>query len=131
MGRRPATADELLAQDAANGYQRGAHREVDETCGREKHIGKTKKNHEGTLRPYVLYSYHGKQVAGSGHSLMWQVAPHCYERRIRPERPSAPPPPSSDEEDARCQYPRTGMAAPDLATVKDFLRFYASTSHLR
>jgi hypothetical protein len=39
------------------------------------------------------------------------------------------PPP--DEEDARGQYLRAGMAAPDLATVKDFLRFYASTSQPR
>ncbi|KIV98096.1 hypothetical protein PV10_01783 [Exophiala mesophila] len=36
------------------------------------------------------------------------------------------PPP--DEDDARDQCLRASMAAPDLATVKVFLRFYASTS---
>lgn len=35
---------------------------------------------------------------------------------------------SPDEETASSQYLRPGVAAPDLATVKDFLRFYIATS---
>ena len=48
-------ADELfLARAEANGYQTGAHREDDEVCGREKHVTKTKKDQDRTLRCYVL-----------------------------------------------------------------------------
>ena len=55
MGQQQPTADELLlARAEANGYQRGVHRESDEVRGREKHVTKTKKNQEGTLRRYVL-----------------------------------------------------------------------------
>jgi hypothetical protein len=36
-----------------------------------------------------------------------------------------------DEETARRQYLRSGVAAPDLATVKDFIRFYIATSRPR
>jgi hypothetical protein len=55
MGQQELTADELLlARAEANGYQRGAHREADEVRGREKHVSKTKKDQDGTLRRYVL-----------------------------------------------------------------------------
>ena len=54
MGRRHATADELLAGDEANGYKREAQRKADEVTGREKHIEKTKKEQDRTLRRYVL-----------------------------------------------------------------------------
>jgi hypothetical protein len=55
MGPQPPTADELLlARAEANGYQRGVHRESDEVRGREKHVTKTKRNHDGTLRRYIL-----------------------------------------------------------------------------
>ena len=33
-----------------------------------------------------------------------------------------------DEETARCQYLGRNVTAPDLATVKDFIRFYIATS---
>ena len=39
------------------------------------------------------------------------------------------PPP--DEEKARREHLRAGAAAPDLATIKDFLRFYIATSQPR
>jgi len=42
------------------------------------------------------------------------------------ERKGLPPP---DEDSARSQYLGKGVPAPDLVTVKDFLRFYAATSH--
>jgi len=54
MARKNITEDELLARAEANGYQRGAHREADEVRGRDKHVSKTKKNQDGTLRRYVL-----------------------------------------------------------------------------
>ena len=37
------------------------------------------------------------------------------------------PPPAEDT--ARSQYLDKGVPAPDLVTVKDFLRFYVATSH--
>jgi hypothetical protein len=37
--------------------------------------------------------------------------------------------PSPDEACARHHCLREGMEAPDLATVKDFLRYYISLSH--
>ena len=55
MGPRELTADELLlARAEANGYKRGVYREVDELRGREKHVTKTKRNQDGTLRRYIL-----------------------------------------------------------------------------
>ena len=56
MGLQQPTADEvLLARAEANDYRRGVHRESDEVRGREKHVTKTKKNQDGTLRRYILY----------------------------------------------------------------------------
>jgi hypothetical protein len=40
-------------------------------------------------------------------------------------RTGLPPP---DKDMARAKYLREGIAAPDLATVNDFLRFYIATS---
>jgi hypothetical protein len=37
--------------------------------------------------------------------------------------------PAPDEDTARSQYLDQGASAPDLVTVKDFLRFYIATSH--
>jgi hypothetical protein len=55
LSQQELTADELLlARAEANGYQRGAHREADEVCGRDKHVAKTKKNQDTTLQRYVL-----------------------------------------------------------------------------
>jgi len=99
LSQQELTADELLlARAEANGYQRGAHREADEVCGRDKHVSKTKKNQDATLRRYILKEYAKKGLS--------------------------PP----DEETARCQYLGQNVTAPDLATVKDFIRFYVATS---
>jgi hypothetical protein len=55
LSQQDLTADELLlARAEANGYQRGAHREADEVRGRDKHVSKTKKNQDATLRRYIL-----------------------------------------------------------------------------
>jgi hypothetical protein len=55
MGLQQLTADELLvARAEANGYQRGTRREPDEVHGREKHVTKTKRKQDGTLRRYIL-----------------------------------------------------------------------------
>ncbi|KAK5214870.1 hypothetical protein LTR72_012026 [Exophiala xenobiotica] len=55
LSQQELTADELLLAHAeANGYQRGAHREADEVCGRDKHVAKTKKNQDATLRRYIF-----------------------------------------------------------------------------
>jgi hypothetical protein len=42
------------------------------------------------------------------------------------DRQGLPPP---NEDAARNQYLAKGVSAPDLVTVKDFLRFYIATSH--
>ena len=43
-------------------------------------------------------------------------------------REGRPPP---DEEAVRCEHLHAGAAAPNLVTVKDFLRFYIATSQPR
>jgi hypothetical protein len=55
MGRREATVTDLVAQAESNGYKRGAHKEKDMVHGRGKHVKKTKKNQDATLKLYVLY----------------------------------------------------------------------------
>ena len=54
MGRRATTA-ELLAQAEAKGYKKGAHAACEQVRDREKHVKKTKKDQDRTLRRYVLY----------------------------------------------------------------------------
>ncbi|KAN0069234.1 Protein of unknown function (DUF3435) domain containing protein [Elaphomyces granulatus] len=106
LSQQELTADELLlARAEANGYQRGAHREADEVCGRDKHVSKTKKNQDATLRRYIL----------------WRLGAM---RKEYAQKGLSPP----DEETARCQYLGRNVTAPDLATVKDFIRFYIATS---
>ncbi|OAG42721.1 AdoMet-dependent rRNA methyltransferase SPB1 [Fonsecaea monophora] len=106
LSQQELTADELLlARAEANGYQRGAHREADEVSGRDKHVAKTKKNQDATLRRYVL----------------WRLSAM---RNENAQKGLSPP----DEEMARRQYLGQNVTAPDLATVKDFIRFYIATS---
>lgn len=53
MGGQTDTTDDLWARAKANGYQQGAHAEVDEVRGGEKYVVKTKKDHDRTLRRYI------------------------------------------------------------------------------
>ncbi|KIW99637.1 uncharacterized protein Z518_11050 [Rhinocladiella mackenziei CBS 650.93] len=108
MGRTKPTENELWAQAQANGYQRGAHTEVDEVRNGEKYVDKTKIDHDRTLDRYIL----------------WQLK----SMREDYERKGLPPP---DEDAARSQYLGKKVPAPDLVTVKDFLRFYIATSRPR
>ncbi|MCJ1474750.1 hypothetical protein MMC13_003410 [Lambiella insularis] len=108
-GQLDVTADELLHSRAeANGYKRGAHKEADEVRGSEKHVTKTKKDQEATLRRYVLWH-------------LGAIKNDLARRGLTP--------PSEDH--VRHEFLRPGIAAPDLATVKDFLRFYIATSRPR
>jgi hypothetical protein len=50
---KPPRAD-LVAQAEAKGYQRGAHKERDQIRHREKHVTKTKRDQDTTLKRYVL-----------------------------------------------------------------------------
>ncbi|MCJ1426427.1 hypothetical protein MMC29_004330 [Sticta canariensis] len=106
MKGRQITAAGLIAQAAANGYKRGAHKEQDKTVHREKHVKKTRKDQDATLNRYVIWHL----------SEMEQDAVHGGL-------------PALSEEAAREQCLRPGIEAPDLATVKDFIRFYIATSH--
>ncbi|KAI9775333.1 MAG: hypothetical protein M1816_005988 [Peltula sp. TS41687] len=103
--RRPVTTEELRAQAEANGYNGGAHKEADETGGREKHIGSTKKNHDGILRRYVLWHL----------GVMWEdYAPEGLSPSQQRRGPQ-----SVSTSKHRC---------PDSATAREFLRSYAATS---
>lgn len=48
-------ADELWARAKANGYEKGAHTEVDKVRDAEKCVSKTKRDQNRTLRRYILY----------------------------------------------------------------------------
>jgi hypothetical protein len=54
MKSRKSTTDELIAQAAANGYKRGAHKEDDEIRHREKHVKKMMRDQDATLRRCVM-----------------------------------------------------------------------------
>lgn len=47
-------ATDLIAQAAANGYKRGEHKEQDETRHREKHVQKTRRDQDVTLKRYIM-----------------------------------------------------------------------------
>lgn len=55
MSGRPSTTDDLWSRAKANGYQRGAHTEIDKVRGGEKYVSKTKQDHDRTLRRYIQY----------------------------------------------------------------------------
>jgi len=105
MPRRQATAAGLAALAEKNGYRKGIHKEQDQVKDERRHNDTTKQNHDGTLNRYVL----------------WRLAyteRECYERGV--------PVPGKDE--VRGQHLARGAPLPDLATIKDFLRFYIHTS---
>lgn len=54
MGKRQANMADLVAQAEASGYKRGAHKERDQICHREKHVKKTKRDQDVTLNRYIL-----------------------------------------------------------------------------
>jgi len=105
MAKRKETAQELLARAEANSYQRGACRDQDSTRDGHRHINKTMKDHTVALDRYVLWT----------HSEMQKESLH---RGL----------PIPDEANARLRCLREGVEAPDLATIKDFLRFHIATS---
>ncbi len=53
MGGRTDTTDDLWARAKANGYQEGAHTEVDQVRGGGKYVSKTVKDHDRTLQRYI------------------------------------------------------------------------------
>ncbi|KIW11740.1 hypothetical protein PV08_09012 [Exophiala spinifera] len=103
MGRQKATTDELWARAEANGYKRGAHDETDKVRDAEKYVSKTEKDQDRTL-----------------HRWCHKILREDYDRQGL-----APP----DEATVRACCLAEGVPAPDLVTVKDFLRFYIATSH--
>lgn len=68
--------------------------------------------------PYLDFDKHSTLTL----SFRW----HLKTMRDDCERKGLPAP---DEDTARGQFLGKGVPAPDLVTVKDFLRFYAATSH--
>ncbi|KIW99701.1 uncharacterized protein Z518_11114 [Rhinocladiella mackenziei CBS 650.93] len=106
--RRPPTVDELVARAAARGYKRGAHIEKDKVRKQGKHNSTTKTNQNATLHRYDLWT--------------------LYELRDTAIQQGLSPP---NEEMAREHCLRPEMKVPDLATIKDFIRFYAATSDPR
>lgn len=108
MGRRQVSTADLQARAQAKGYQRGAHEAQDRVKDDRKYNDKTTKNHNSTLYRYVL----------------WRLAEMEEDRRQR----GLPVP---TEDDVRAQYLCSGVQTPDLATIKDFFRFYIATSFPR
>ncbi|KAK5332099.1 hypothetical protein LTR93_001104 [Exophiala xenobiotica] len=102
---RPQTAAELRARAVARGYERGAHQEKDSLRKQRRHNDKTTKTQNATLHRYVLWTLLEMQDSALRHWL--------------------PPP---DEEQAGEHCLRPDIEAPDLATIRDFMRFYATTS---
>ena len=106
LERRRANAKDLLVRAEANGYKRGAHTERDQVKDDKKHNAKTQKNHKGTVRRYVLWQ-------------LGEVTRDHVQRGL----------PVPSEEEVYAQYLRPGVQAPNLATIKDFFRFYIATSY--
>jgi hypothetical protein len=52
-GRQIVPAD-LIAQAAANGYERGAHKAQDDTRHQEKHVKKTRRDQDTPLKRYII-----------------------------------------------------------------------------
>ena len=105
MGRRQVSTADLQARAQAKGYRRGAHEVQDRLKDDRKHNGTTKKNHASTLYRYVRWR-------------LTEMEEDCRLRGL-----SIP-----TEDDVRTQYLCPGVQTPDLATIKDFLRFYVATS---
>jgi hypothetical protein len=104
--RRP---DELLARAKANSYWRGEHRE------------QTKYDQDGALRRYVvyegpLYSFTSPVLTQSSRWKLDEMREDAKRRGVTP----------SDERIAREHCLSKGVETPDLAAVKDFLRFQTS-----
>jgi hypothetical protein len=107
--REPKDPDELLARAKANGYRRGEHRE------------QTKYDQDGALRRYVvyegpLYSFTSPVLTQSSRWKLDEMREDAKRRGITP----------SDERIAREHCLSKGVEAPNLAAVKDFLRFQTS-----
>jgi hypothetical protein len=123
MGRTPDDPDELLARAKANGYRRGEHKEQDAVPDRHAYIDKTIYDQDGALRRYVVYEgpsllvYKWAPVLTQGSR--WKLD-EMREDAIR--RGVTPP----DERTVREHCLGKGVEVPDLAALKDFLRFQAS-----
>ncbi|KAH0543790.1 hypothetical protein FGG08_001972 [Glutinoglossum americanum] len=112
MARKEATAEELLARAEANGYERGAHREKDSVRDANRHIEKTKKNQDGFLCLYVKF-----------------MALQAKEDNLKNGTPI--PDEAAFIDTVRGNCLGKGAPAPDIETVKDFIRFYIATSQGR
>jgi hypothetical protein len=53
MGRPAPSAEELAQQALANGFRAGVHKVADKARDQGKHVTKTIKDQDGTLRRYV------------------------------------------------------------------------------
>lgn len=98
----------LKARAQTRGYEREAHQEADEKYDQFLHGQRALENQENALQRYIL----------------WQLIAMTEDH----ERKGLAPP---DEVMVRDKYLKVGMPVPNLATVKDFLRFYILTSRPR
>jgi hypothetical protein len=125
------TEDKLLAQAEANGYRMGAYREEDSVRDRHKHVKKTVEEHNKVLKRYVLCGpsspffpcLSGKREFGADAEAplpRWNL----LRKKMDCAREGRGAP---DEDTVREQCLGKGVEAPDLATVKDFLRFRAAS----
>ncbi|KAI9866781.1 MAG: hypothetical protein M1813_000723 [Trichoglossum hirsutum] len=108
MPRKQATAEELLARVKANGYERGAHQEKDSIRDANRHVEKTKKIRIVSYAPIFIVLQakedclkNGTPIPDEAAAFIVTVRENCLGKRA---------------------------SAPDIETVKDFLRFYIATS---
>lgn len=105
MGRCK-TAAGSLARAEANGYRPGAHKEEDGKKDQRKHNEETKRHHRETLNSYIL----------------WHLA--LGERDHAARGLSGP-----SEDEVRTRHLGRGTPLPDLAVVKEWVRYYIAASY--
>lgn len=127
MPRKAPTVEEYHANAQANGYERGAYREKDRYRVKTEYKEKVMTEQDKILRRYIMLEV---LCLGSLRLSMlilvtrWQL-PELQRDFIA--KGLQPP----DEAPAVKHYLGNGVEAPDLATVKDFFRFYVATSRGR
>jgi hypothetical protein len=114
-----------LARAEANGYKRGEHKEKHMVPSRHKHVDKTKKDQDAEWNRYVLWKATSFALSKASLLLTKSARWNVSEMERDSAQRGLPPP---NEATVRERFLGKGADAPDLATVKDCLRFRAATN---
>ena len=109
------TAEALLSRTKSNSYKKGPHPEED-SPGREKARGHNQERSNSASNRYVMYETNSPRHGG--RSIFSGMQNDSVNRALS----------ILNEVSARQHCRRGGFDAPNLATVKDFLSLYATTS---